>query len=307
VERHLWLKAPGIVPGQWYHVALVNAGKSEAKDSEFRNVDKNQPFRLYLNGTQVGAGFGQWIGPHEVIAVGTIVKSTQACPDDAGNRAITNHQFVGMIDEVEIFNGFMDPGSIPILAGGRFGINARNDQPVVPPPAVPKPALAAATPSPARTETAVLTKPVATSATIPAAAVKIDRTNPAVVQVTAMTAATLAPATDKASGSWEKVAEELRGATYFFKSKQPVAEFTVTKTGRVYVACDYAYQGNAGGGWQSEVFTKDDYLKDGWTLVLADLKMWDRPDMVIFTKVLPAGTKLSLRCNKYQPPVVITF
>lgn len=57
----------------------------------------------------------------------------------------------------------------------------------------------------------------------------------------------------------------------------------------------------------SEVFTKDDYLKDGWTLVLVDLKMWDRPDMVIFTKVLPAGTKLSLRCNKYQPPVVITF
>lgn len=311
-----WLKAPHILPGQWYHVALVVAGKSEEKDSEFRNVDKNQAFRLYLNGTQMGAGFGQWIGPHEMIAVGTVVKSTQASPDDAANRAITNHQFVGMIDEVEILNGFMDPGSIPILAGGRFGINAWNDQPVVPNPPVPKPALAAAaapspaTPpgaTPARTETAVLTKPAATPAPVPATSVKIDRTNPAVVQVTAMPAAPLAPAPDKASGMWEKVAEDLRGATSYFKSKQPVAEVTVTKAGRVYVACDYAYQGNTGGGWQSEVFTKEDYLKDGWSLVLADLKMWDRPDMVIFTKVLPAGTKLRLRCNKYQPPVVITF
>jgi hypothetical protein len=310
-----WLKAPGIVPGQWYHVALVIAGKSEAKDSEFRNVDKNKAFRLYLNGTQVGAGFGQWIGPHEMISVGTITKTTQSHPDDAGNRAITNHQFVGMIDEVEILNAFVGPGSVPILAGGRFGINARNDQPVVPnPPTVPKLAGTATPPptvapdaTPTPTQTAALTKPATPPTVAPAATVKVDRTNPAVVQVTGMTAAALAQAPDKASGPWEKVGEEWRGANHFFKIRTPVTEFTVTKAGRVYVACDYQSEGNSQGGWQAEVFKKEDFLKDGWSLVLTDLKKWDRADMAVFTKVLPAGAKLSLRCNKYNPPVVITF
>ena len=48
-----WLKATGITPGQWNHVALVLDGE---------NTDKTQAFRLYLNGASSGAGFGQAIG-----------------------------------------------------------------------------------------------------------------------------------------------------------------------------------------------------------------------------------------------------
>ena len=303
-----------------------------------------------------------------MIAIGSIVKTTQASPESAANKAITNHQFAGLIDEVEIFNAVLGPGSISLLAGGRYGIGTPNDsavsapappplpvvatpplavratplqpRPPAPPPpwspaspATPTPLnirptatpLAGARPSatpaptaatPARVDTAALkmaATPAVGAAPKPApaqgAVTKVDKTNPAVVKVTDLTGEPLAKSPDKASGLWEAVGDEWKGATVFIKApKRPAfAELTVTKAGRVYIACDYGYQGNAGGGWKSEVWKEEDFLKDGWTLVLSELRMWERKDMTIFTKVLPAGTTLHLRCNKYWPPNVITF
>lgn len=319
-----WLKAPGIAAGQWQHVALVLEGQL---------TDKKEAFHLYLNGVPVGAGFGQAIGPHELISIGSVVKSTQASPESAANRAITNQPFAGMIDEVEIFNAALGSGSIALLAGGRYGIGTLYDRtvsrpappPVMRPLATPSVAAASPAPRPGATPMAVaglkiaatpaVAKPTPAPATpkpAPPAAVvwKVDKTSPAVVTVAGLTGSPLVPSPAKAIGIWEKVGDDWKGATVFNKTTkpEPYAEITVTKAGRVYLACDYSYQGNPSGGWTAEVTKKEDLLKDGWTLVESGLRMWDRKeDMTVFTKVLPAGTKLRLRCNKYWPPTAITF
>ena len=130
-----WFKAPGITANQWHHLALVLDGKKEVKD---------QAFRLYVDGVPIGAGFGQAIGSHEKISIGSVAQTTRLCPDPPASSAITDRQFAGMIDEVEIFNAVLSPGSVAILACGRFGIGTPNDGAVSAPLPPPFPSQAAA-------------------------------------------------------------------------------------------------------------------------------------------------------------------
>jgi hypothetical protein len=176
---------------------------------------------------------------------------------------------------------------------------------VMPPATRPLASRVAATPTPASARKAAASP---SPAPAPAAMTMADKTNPAVVQVTGQHAVPLAAEPEKRYG-WEVVSEDWNGASIFLDPKysSPWVEFSVVKAGRVYVACNFVSQGNSGGGWKEEVFGKNDYLRDGWTLVLSKLKLWKHADMVIFTKVLPAGTTLKLRCNKYLAPQVITF
>jgi hypothetical protein len=285
-RKETWFNAPDVAPEKWYHVGLTLDGKSEGDDKE-------TALQFYLNGAQVGAGLGQAIG-NQSIAIGTLAKSSRSCPDSPANPAATNHPFTGLIDEVIIYNAVLHPGALALLAGGRYGIGQANDRAVSAPPAPPlAKADPAAPPQPA-----------------PAIVTSIDRSNPAVVTVTGLGPNPLVESPDKTAGSWERVPEGLRNATAYTKTakgKQATGEFTVTKAGRVYLACNYAYEGNPSGDWQSKVWKREDFLKDGWTEVLLDLKKWGNSNFSIFTKVLPEGTTLHLRCNKYSPPVVITF
>lgn len=132
-----WLEAPELAAGRWHHVALVLDGE---------RADKTKAFELYVDGAPAGAGFGQALPAHASISIGSVVNTTRASPESTANRALKNHQFTGLIDEVWIFNAALGQGSLALLAGGRFGIGAPNDLAVSAPAALPA-ARPGATPS----------------------------------------------------------------------------------------------------------------------------------------------------------------
>ena len=87
-----------------------------------------------------------------------------------------------------------------------------------------------------------------------------------------------------------------------------VADFKVTKAGRVYVACNYDYQGNRGGSWSEERWMPEQFAENGWARVEGvELISWENRAFMLFTKELKSEEKGRLRCNKYEPPYFITF
>lgn len=118
----------------------------------------------------------------------------------------------------------------------------------------------------------------------------------------------LVAAPSKEAGKWARAPDEFKGYRIASKGKNRsgVADFEVTGSGHLYVACNYAYQGNSGGGWQKERWAQKDFIDHGWQLV-PDLELiaWNKRSHVIFSKYCKAGEKYRLRCNKYEPPYVI--
>ena len=95
-------------------------------------------------------------------------------------------------------------------------------------------------------------------------------------------------------------------------SSNGVATYKVTAPGYVIVSCDYAYQGNSGGGWVDSRWTAEDFKENGW-------KELDEKDLgghlltskggvrKVFYKKLKEGESGELRCNKYGPPIFLTI
>ena len=93
-------------------------------------------------------------------------------------------------------------------------------------------------------------------------------------------------------------------------------EFDVTRSGYLFLAVCYKYQGNESGNWTQTRLTKEDFLKQGWqvvdnaalsgSLVRYESKT-DRREQIILVKQVKTGEKYNLRCNKHDPPFVILF
>jgi hypothetical protein len=145
----------------------------------------------------------------------------------------------------------------------------------------------------------------------PGASVKeVIRENPATIAVTSLTAETLAESPAREAGKWQHVPEALRGAKIFSTGPKQlgVAEYKVSGPGRVYVACNYDYQGNPSGKWTEDRWMPEDFKKNGWALVEGiELRSWEGRTFQIFTRELKAGESGRLRCNKYEPPYFISF
>ena len=91
-----------------------------------------------------------------------------------------------------------------------------------------------------------------------------------------------------------------------------VAEYKVTSDGYVAIICDYSYQGNNSGGWTETRWTADDFRDNGWkelseSQMGAQLIKSEKKPLVVFYKKLKAGEEGKLRCNKYGPPIFLTF
>ncbi len=318
-----WLKATGITPGQWNHVALVLDGQ---------NTDKTQAFHLYLNGVPSGAGFGQAIGPHELIAIGSIVKSTQASPESAANKAITNHQFAGLIDEVEIFNAVLGPGCVSLLAGGRYGIGTPNDNAVsapAPPPlpvvhAVATPSLAArATPAPAtpaRATPAVVARltttplpvirpmgtplPARPAAATPVGIVQVPTLAKVEPQDTVLTPLRVGEQVlkDGKKVQWSMIAKTFEGYRFTSgNSPNPWLRFKVLTDGVVYLACTNRFFRAGSDG----ATTEEQLRTNGWHKELAELTSSDNLGWWIYSRNCKAGEAFNLRTEKYREPVLI--
>ncbi len=84
-------------------------------------------------------------------------------------------------------------------------------------------------------------------------------------------------------------------------------QFTVTRSGRLYLALNYSYQGNDG-DWTDERWLKEDFETAGWTFIPSTMY---RPDLApervfdVCYKEVSVGESYTLRCNKYEPPYPI--
>lgn len=139
----------------------------------------------------------------------------------------------------------------------------------------------------------------------------VTKENPAAVSVVNISGEPLTEAASAEAGKWMRVPEPLRGARIFSSSPIKhigVADFKAASAGRVYLACNYEYQGNRGGSWSGERWMPEQFVENGWSLVQGlELVSWENRTFVIFTKELKAGESGRLRCNKYEPPYFITF
>ena len=119
----------------------------------------------------------------------------------------------------------------------------------------------------------------------------------------------LAESPDENAGKWVRIPEEFKGAMIASKSANKhigVANLEITESGRVFLACDYSYQGNSSGDWTEERWTQQDFITNGWELISGvQLIDWGGRSFVVFTKNCNAGDTYRLRCNKYEPPYVI--
>lgn len=145
----------------------------------------------------------------------------------------------------------------------------------------------------------------------PALVKEITKENPATVSVVHLTAEPLVESSSAEAGKWLRVPEPLRGAKIFCGSPikhNGVADFKVTAAGRVYLACNYDYQGNSSGNWSEDRWMSEQFAENGWSLVQGlELISWENRTFIIFTKQLKEGESGRLRCNKYEPPYFITF
>jgi tetratricopeptide (TPR) repeat protein len=112
-------------------------------------------------------------------------------------------------------------------------------------------------------------------------------------------------------GKWKRVPTGLAGAAVFSGGANakggPIVEFEVLVGGVIFIACDYSYQGNPGGGWQAKQWTKKIFAKRGWKHVgqLARGEGAKKQVNEVFAKRVRTGEKYRIRCNKYRPPLLI--
>lgn len=106
-----WFKADGITAGKWHHFALILAANEK---------DKNKALRFYLDGNEVGSGYGNIIGDHERLTFGTIFGSSRTSPAEPTDVPVENKQFAGFLDKVQVYNEGRSAGTVKILAGGQF-------------------------------------------------------------------------------------------------------------------------------------------------------------------------------------------
>ncbi|MBL68207.1 MAG: hypothetical protein CMO74_07110 [Verrucomicrobiales bacterium] len=103
--------------------------------------------------------------------------------------------------------------------------------------------------------------------------------------------------------------EILLGASIFSgdsKRTNGNADFEITRTGRVYLALNYDYQGNSSGGWTEERLSAGQFMARGWAQVKGmEIIGWNNRSHQIFTRECRKGETFRLRCNKYEPPYII--
>lgn len=132
---------------------------------------------------------------------------------------------------------------------------------------------------------------------------------PATVDMMLLKPARLKESANKEQGRWARVPNALMGASIYATpptGANGTADFRVTRGGQVYLALNYDYQGNSGGGWTEERWMPEDFMAAGWAQVRgAQMVAWNNRTYSIFTRKLEKGEQFRLRCNKYEPPYVI--
>lgn len=140
---------------------------------------------------------------------------------------------------------------------------------------------------------------------------EVSRANPATLEVANLAASPLNESANGDGGKWRAVPEAFRGAQIYCSGPNKligVAEYKVTKPGRVYLACNFEFQGNPSDGWTEQRWLPGDFEANGWSRVDgAELRSWGDRSFIIFTREVKAGETGKLRCNKYEPPYFITF
>lgn len=114
----------------------------------------------------------------------------------------------------------------------------------------------------------------------------------------------------------DKLPPEFLGGTEFEWISPPKSaqiengelNFTVEKSGWVYLAAYWYYEGNNSGGWLDTRLTKDQLIERGWQHL--GLCPWDgappEKPVELFRKFCNAGETYSIRTNKYGPPALFT-
>ena len=121
----------------------------------------------------------------------------------------------------------------------------------------------------------------------------------------------------EAKDAWQRIPTALsqrRAIIYSGRSGRDggVADLKVTRTGVLLLACNFSYQGNAGGDWKEKRWTKEQFQEHGWRLIdSADLGgalvKGDGREQDVFMKQVQEGEEFRIRCNKYDPPFAIVF
>lgn len=116
------------------------------------------------------------------------------------------------------------------------------------------------------------------------------------------------PVPFEAPGS-AQLPEFLKGGTTFDFPQKPrtdarngVLEFTVKRTGVLYLLADWKHQGNPRGGWEQERPTRQQLAERGWK----DLgpTPWDK-EVIVFEKTCNQGETYTIRTNKYWSPILV--
>lgn len=140
---------------------------------------------------------------------------------------------------------------------------------------------------------------------------KISAKKPGTIKAMVSTAEKLAISKKDAGGKWARMPEILLGASIYtgdWKRSNGVADFKVTKSGRIFLALNYDYQGNSSGNWTEDRLLAGQFMARGWAQVRgAELIAWNNRTYQLFTRVCHKGEHFRLRCNKYEPPYVIVL
>jgi hypothetical protein len=113
---------------------------------------------------------------------------------------------------------------------------------------------------------------------------------------------------------WRYIPDFIRGSSVHslplisFPADSPangMADWTVTESGKMWIAANYDYQGNSGGGWLEEQTTRDELEAQGW-LYRGDMRHGSGGLFRLFEKQVTAGEQYHLRVGKYTPPWAIT-
>jgi hypothetical protein len=90
------------------------------------------------------------------------------------------------------------------------------------------------------------------------------------------------------------------------------SDITVLEDGWLIVSCNYDYQGNSSGNWESEVWSESKFKTKGWHPIGkkelgGQLIKTDGRIQVLFSKKVRKGDSFRLRCNKHAPPYPIVL
>ena len=106
---------------------------------------------------------------------------------------------------------------------------------------------------------------------------------------------------------WRSVPDFLKEASIYSQWKRPtaaIADFSIVKSGVVYLACHFGYEGNSSGGWKKRALTQEQFVQRGWKPV-AEMRSGNGRIFNVLRKPSGAGEHFSLQCNKYTTPMVI--